>query len=166
MNQGAYLSKTLWIYRERGEYVDVTLVCHDKKIPAHITVLAPLLSYFGIKYHCIEDVPGVIILPELKSEEVQEALRSLYAECKILRFQDLLDSHSFAVKAELLEEKQGTGTVSKRVLILRTWSLIWTFLAFLGPYWVLIYISGSLFSLFWLHLRKECQFFNICKHWF
>ena len=25
-------------------------------------------------------------------------------------------------------------TVSKRVLILRTWSLIWTFLAFLGPY--------------------------------
>ena len=35
-----------------------------------------------------------------------------------------------------------------------------------GPYWVLIYISGSLFSLFWLHLRKECQFFNICRHWF
>ena len=120
MNQGAYLSKTLWIYRERGEYVDVTLVCHDKKIPAHITVLAPLLSYFGIRYHCIEDAPGMIILPELKSEEVQEALRSLYAECKILRFQNLLDSHSFAVKAEPLEEKQDTGTVSKRVLILRT----------------------------------------------
>ena len=46
------------------------------------------------------------------------------------------------------------GTVSKRVLILRTWSLIRTFLAF----WVLIYISGSLFSLFWFHSRKECQF--------
>ena len=45
-------------------------------------------------------------------------------------------------------------TVSKRVLILRTWSLIRTFLAF----WVLIYISGSLFSLFWFHSRKECQF--------
>ena len=28
----------------------------------------------------------------------------------------------------------GNGIVSKRVLILRTWSLIWTFLAFLGPY--------------------------------
>ena len=28
----------------------------------------------------------------------------------------------------------------------------------LGPYWVLIYISGSLFSLFWFHSRKECQF--------
>ena len=27
-----------------------------------------------------------------------------------------------------------------------------------GPYWVLIYISGSLFSLFWFHSRKECQF--------
>ena len=46
------------------------------------------------------------------------------------------------------------STVPKRVLILRTWSLIRTFLAF----WVLIYISGSLFSLFWLHSRKECQF--------
>ena len=45
-------------------------------------------------------------------------------------------------------------TVSKRVLILRTWSLIRAFLAF----WVLIYISGSLFSLFWFHPRKECQF--------
>ena len=131
--------------------MDVTLVCHDKKIPAHITVLAPLLSYFGIRYHCIEDAPGMIILPELKSEEVQEALRSLYAECKILRFQNLLDSHSFAVKAEPLEKKQDTGTVSKRVLILRTWSLIITFLAF----GVLIYISGSLFSLFWLIHAKN-----------
>ena len=28
----------------------------------------------------------------------------------------------------------------------------------LGPYWVLIYVSGSLFSVFWLHSRKECQF--------
>ena len=28
----------------------------------------------------------------------------------------------------------------------------------LGPYWVLIYISGSLFSVFWLHSREECQF--------
>ena len=46
------------------------------------------------------------------------------------------------------------STASKRVLILRTWSLIRTFLAF----WVLICISGSLFSLFWLHSRKECQF--------
>ena len=44
--------------------------------------------------------------------------------------------------------------VSKRVLILRTWSLIRTFLAF----WDLIYISGSLFSLFLFHSRKECQF--------
>ena len=50
-------------------------------------------------------------------------------------------------------------TVSKRVLILRTWSLIRTFLAF----WVLIYISGSLFSLFWLHSRELS---HICRHWF
>ena len=28
----------------------------------------------------------------------------------------------------------------------------------LGPYWVLIHISGSLFSLFWFNSRKECQF--------
>ena len=28
----------------------------------------------------------------------------------------------------------------------------------LGPYWVLIYIPGSLFSLYWVHSRKECQF--------
>ena len=31
---------------------------------------------------------------------------------------------------------------------------IGTFLAF----WVPIYISGSLFSVFWLHSREECQF--------
>ena len=28
----------------------------------------------------------------------------------------------------------------------------------LSPYWVLTYISRSLFSLFWFHSRKECQF--------
>ena len=33
----------------------------------------------------------------------------------------------------------------------------------LGPYWVLIYISGSLFSLFWLHSRELS---HICRHWF
>ena len=30
-------------------------------------------------------------------------------------------------------------------------------------FWVLIYISGSLFSLSWFHSRKEC---HICRHWF
>ena len=44
-------------------------------------------------------------------------------------------------------------TVSKRVLTLRT------FLAF----WVLNYISGSLFSLFWFHSRILS---HICSHWF
>ena len=38
-------------------------------------------------------------------------------------------------------------TVSKRFLILRTWSLIRTFLVF----WVLIHISGSLFSISFTH---------------
>ena len=68
--------------------------------------------------------------------------------------------------------------------------IIGTFLAF----WVPIYISGSLFSVFWLHSREECRFslhvynnelsheahhlcslepsfahencLNICRHWF
>ena len=35
---------------------------------------------------------------------------------------------------------------------------IGTFFGVLGPYWASIYISGSLFSVFWLHLREECQF--------
>ena len=33
-----------------------------------------------------------------------------------------------------------------------------TFFGVLGPIWASIYISGSLFSVFWLHLREECQF--------
>ena len=37
---------------------------------------------------------------------------------------------------------------------------IGTFLNFLGPYWVPIYISGSLFSVFGLHSREECQYNN------
>ena len=35
---------------------------------------------------------------------------------------------------------------------------IGTFFGILGPYWVSIYFSGSLFSVFWLHSREECQF--------
>ena len=60
------------------------------------------------------------------------------------------------------------GTVSKRVLILRTWSLLRTFLAF----WVLFFISGSLFSLFWFYSRKECMYstmvpcYTVGKFWF
>ena len=33
---------------------------------------------------------------------------------------------------------------------------------FLGPYWVSIYISGSLFSVFWLHSREECLIQSTC----
>ena len=32
----------------------------------------------------------------------------------------------------------------------------------LGPYWVSIYISGSLFSVFWLHSREECLIQSTC----
>ena len=41
---------------------------------------------------------------------------------------------------------------------LGTWVPIGTFFGILGPYWVSIYFSGSLFSVFWLHSREECQF--------
>ena len=51
------------------------------------------------------------------------------------------------------------STVSKRVLNKDLCGI-------LGPYWVLIYISGSLLSLFWFHSFKECQFSHICTHWF
>ena len=57
-------------------------------------------------------------------------------------------------------------TVSKRVLILSQAKCLYIkdlvlnkdLFGILGPYWGLIYISGSLFSLFWFHSRKECQF--------
>ena len=35
---------------------------------------------------------------------------------------------------------------------------IGTLFGILGPYWVSIYFSGSLFSVFWLDSREECQF--------
>ena len=65
------------------------------------------------------------------------------------------DRNSFFLQMIKIMER----AVSKRVLILRSWSLIRTFLAF----GVLIYISGSLFSLFWLHSRELS---HICRHWF
>ena len=36
--------------------------------------------------------------------------------------------------------------------------LVWSFIRTILAFWVLIYISGSLFSLFWFQSRKECQF--------
>ena len=50
-------------------------------------------------------------------------------------------------------KKDPAGKNSRRALCLKG-----SLLLFLGPYWVPIYISGSLFSVFWLHSREECQF--------
>ena len=83
--------------------MDVTLACQDTAISAHIALLAPFLSSFGITFHCIEDVPDVLILADLKSEQIQRALKSLYAGHTILPFQVILNSHKIAPKIEALE---------------------------------------------------------------
>ena len=77
MDQSTFLSRALWSYRESEEYVDVILVCQDEPISAHIALLAPLLSSFGISFHCIEDLPDVLILGDLESTQIEGALKSL-----------------------------------------------------------------------------------------
>ena len=84
-----------------------------------------------------------------------------FKEINNLKSRNLPSSHHQTTSITPLASTSGglkngwiKSTASKRVLTLRTWSLIRTFFAF----WVLIHISGSLFSLFWFHSRKECQF--------
>ena len=113
MDQSTFLSRTLWSYRESEEYVDVILVCQDEPISAHIALLAPLLSSFGISFHCIEDLPDVLILVILRAHRSKEPSKASYAEHTILPFQTNLHNDKNAVKIEALEaDDEGKGRSS------------------------------------------------------
>ena len=61
---------------------------------------------------------------------------------------------------EFLEKFRKGGALSLNGSLFRDPGSLYvgTFFGILGPYWVSIYFSGSLFSVFWLHSREECQF--------
>ena len=58
----------------------------------------------------------------------------------------------------LLQFSHRTNALSPNGSLLRDPGPYRDLFGVLGPYWVSIYISGSLFSVFWLHSREECQF--------
>ena len=61
----------------------------------------------------------------------------------------------------LHKKKNYERTVPERVPIIGT-----GLFGVLGHYWVPIYISGSLFSVFWLHSCKGCQFtLHVIQQW-
>ena len=101
MDQSTILSKTLWSYRESGEYMDhVTLAYRDKTISAHLAMVAPLFSFFDISFCCIGNVPDVLILAELRSTQATRALKSLYTEQTIHPFQITLNDNKEDVEIE------------------------------------------------------------------
>ena len=81
MDQSSYLSQTLWDYRERGLYTDLTLVCEDGSLPTHAAMLAGLFTSFRISFLSREEVPECLFLPGLATASVKDALRELYFTC-------------------------------------------------------------------------------------
>ena len=82
--------------------------------------------------------------------------------CRVLHVNGTVlgSPHSFAGYAEELEAPRNFQVEHWHQMgpYLGTRVPIGTLFGILGPYWVSIYFSGSLFSVFWLHSREECQF--------
>ena len=103
MDQSSYLSQTLWDYRERGLYTDLTLVCEDGSLPTHSAMLAGLFASFRINFISREEVPECLFLPGLATATVKEAIGDLYFKCDTNLIMAILKPIVF-VKAEV-EEK-------------------------------------------------------------
>ena len=78
MNQSAYLSQTLWDYRDSCDFTDLTLACKDGSLQAHSAMLAGFIASFGISITSTMDVPEFLFLPELTISEVQKSLEAIY----------------------------------------------------------------------------------------
>ena len=77
MDQFRYLSQTLWDYRDSCKFTDITLFCEDGSIPAHVTIMAPLHSRYGINFLSNNEVPEFLFLLNFTTTEVFKALKAL-----------------------------------------------------------------------------------------
>jgi len=103
MNQVTYLSQALWQLRTNGHFTDLTLVCEDGSISTHSALLGKTFARFGLKFHCIEDVPDFLIVPGITTSEMEKALKTLYFEHKSGPLEELFKQVKHDVKLEVEE---------------------------------------------------------------
>ena len=103
MNQWGYLSQTLWDFRDTFEYTDVTLFCADGSLAAHLALLAPIFTSFGISFPFREEVPDCLFLPDLGTLEMLKALEALYLQNDARFFVSNFEQAETIVKQELLD---------------------------------------------------------------
>ena len=104
MDQSRYLSQTLWEYRGSCEFTDITLLCEDGSLPAHVAILAPFFSTYGINFLPGEESPECLFLPNFTTTEVFKALRNLYHQNKAKVLHYTMDEPYKAIKSEANEE--------------------------------------------------------------
>ena len=75
-----YLSHTLWEYRSLGEFTDLTLVCADGTLATHAAMIAGLFTSYDLNFSSKEEVPDLLLLPDLTLKEVKYALQKIYLQ--------------------------------------------------------------------------------------
>ena len=106
MNQSSYLSQTLWQYRGSGQFTDVTLACADGGLPAHSALLAGFMNSFGIRITSMEEMPEVVIIPDLCKREAEDGLKVLYTQPTSTLLVEALKRKTYSdVKLEIIEDQ-------------------------------------------------------------
>jgi len=104
MDQAAFLSQTLWQYFETSTYTDLSLICEDGELAVHTPMLASILVNLGVSCSADQERPECLMIPDLRSAEVREALQVLYLKNDSSSLKDLLRMTQVSVKSEIVDK--------------------------------------------------------------
>ena len=63
MDQKSYVAQALWHYRFTKKFTDLTIVCKDGALPAHVALLALFFASLGLEFSSTDDVSLFLLLP-------------------------------------------------------------------------------------------------------
>ena len=115
MDQKSYIAQALWHYRSTEKFTDLTIVCKEGALPAHTALLAPFFASLGLEFSSTDDVPELLLLPDLAQRDVEGGLKKIYGGHKATVLFELLKSTKDFAKLEIDNEDESEPFENEKV---------------------------------------------------
>ena len=115
MDQKSYVAQALWHYRSTNMFTDLTIVCKDGALPVHVALLAPCFASLGLEFSSSDDVPDLLLLPDLVQINVEEELKKIYTGHKATVLFELLKSTKDIAKLEIDNDDESEPFENEKV---------------------------------------------------
>jgi len=110
-----FLSQTLWKFQQSNLFTDVTIVCSDGEVQVHRMMLVDILYLWQIKPEDLEAEFECLVIPDVNSDDIQDAIKSIYLHLDSAKlfslFCSVFDTSSTEISEDLLGQSGNTEDI-------------------------------------------------------